>query len=403
MSVSSLLRRTRTVAAADALTAAAFSALVGVELLARMDDGYQVGDARWNAPLLLVTTGALAWRRRRPVAALVAGYAPVLISSLFVAHTIFFFGTLMPLLVLTYTATRLAPLRLLPVPVGAAALVLVVVPLHEPDFDAGDYLFWAMLGGLAIGLGSMMRRLDQHRAALTATLAEQLRDQDLRERALLLDERSRIARELHDVVAHAVSLMVVQAGAARLAVGIDDDQAQAGLLAVEHAGRDALVDLRRLLGVLNPDPDDSPAAPAPGLRMVPDLVARMREAGLTVRVDGEPPRALPTGLDQSLYRITQESLTNVLKHAGPTSVRVRFTAEPSSVQLEVTDDGPTDRPVRRRPRTAGGHGLVGMRERAVLFGGRFEAGPHGPGWRVLVSVPLRADEPAPAPLVAPAS
>lgn len=401
MSVSSLLRRTRAVATADALTAAAFSALLAVELIAKMDDGYQAGDARWNAPLLLMTTGALAWRRHQPVAALVAGYAPVLISSLFVAHTIFFFGTLMPLLLLTYTATRLAPLRQLPIPVGAAALILVVVPLHEPGFDAADYLFWAMLGGLAIGVGVMMRRLDQHRAALTATLAEQLRDQDLRERALLLDERSRIARELHDVVAHAVSLMVVQAGAARLAVGIDDGQAHAGLLAVERAGRDALVDLRRLLGVLNPEQDDSPAAPAPGLRMVPDLVARMQEAGLTVRVDGEPPRGLPTGLDQSLYRITQESLTNVLKHAGPTSVTVRFTADQGGVQLEVTDAGPADRRARRHLRTAGGHGLVGMRERAVLFGGRFEAGPDGAGWRVLVAVPLRADEPAPTPTVAP--
>jgi signal transduction histidine kinase len=317
----------------------------------------------------------------------VVGYAPVLVTSVFRAHTIFFFGTLLPLLALTYSAIRLAPRPLLAVPMSAAVSVLVLVPIHEP-FDAADYLFWAALAGLAVGLGIAMRRLDQHRSTLAVTLAEQVHDQGLRERELLLDERRRIARELHDVVAHAVSVMVVQAGAARLAVGIDDEQARNGLLAVEHAGRDALVDLRRLLGVLKPDQPDAPVAPAPGLHMLPVLIQRMVEAGLSVTVEGDVPRDLPPGLDQSLYRIVQESLTNALKHAGPTSAVLRFATDQTRLRVQVVDAGPVDRPVRRGSQSMGGHGLLGMRERTAVFGGLFSAGPAGPGWRVEVVIPL---------------
>jgi signal transduction histidine kinase len=399
MSVRAVLRPLRRPAVADALIAAAFSAFVVIELAARMDDGYRFGDARWNLPVLLTTTMALAARRIRPVAAVIAGYAPVLVTSVFVEHTIFFFGTLMPLLALTYSAVRLAPRAQLAVPVVATALVLVVVPLHQPSFDAGDYLFWAMLGGLAIGLGAAMRRLDQHRTALSATLAEQVHDQDLRERALLLEERRRIARELHDVVAHAVSVMVVQAGAARLDVGVDDVQARAGLLAVERAGRDALDDLRRLLGVLKTDHDDASAEPAPGLHMLPALLDRMREAGLVIRFEGVVPSGLPAGLDQSLYRIVQESLTNVLKHAGPTSVTLRVAADAAAVHVQVLDAGATRGTPPRRARQPGGHGLVGMRERAAVFGGSFEAGAHAGGWRVDVSIPVPAADPVRDPTI----
>jgi signal transduction histidine kinase len=397
--MASTSRLHRLVPHADALLAAGFCGLVVVELLARMDDGYQVGRAWWNAPLLLITTAALAWRGRRPIAAFAAGYAPVVITSLFAAHTIFFFGTLMPLLVLSYGAARVAARRLLPAIVTITALPLVVVPLHQPAFDAGDYLFWAMLGGSALALGVVMRRLDRHRAALVTTLAEQVLDQDLRERALLLDERRRIARELHDVVAHAVSLMVVQAGAARLAVGTDDGQARTSLRAVEQAGRDALLDLRRLLGVLEPEEDATPTAPAPGLHLLPELISRMRRAGLDIRVEGSAPADLPAGLDQSLYRIAQESLTNVLKHAGPTDVLVRFGDDDATLALEVSDSGPAIR--RARVRTDGGHGVVGMRERAAVFGGRFEAGPSGDGWRVAVSIPWPIEAARVTPVPAP--
>jgi len=245
-----------------------------------------------------------------------------------------------------------------------------------------------MLSTIAVGLGILMQRLDRQHVALEATLAEQVRDQDLRERALLLDERARIARELHDVVAHAVSLMVVQAGAARLAVGFDDEEARTGLLAVESAGRDALVDLRRLLGVLRPEPDALAAtSPTPGVALLGDLVGKMQSAGLQVALEiaGEP-TPLPAGLDLSIYRIVQEALTNALKHAGPTSVTVRLTYD-DDVRAQIIDAGSGEgRAVRRRG--ARGHGLVGMRERAAVFGGTFQAGPHGRGWCVDVSMPI---------------
>jgi signal transduction histidine kinase len=375
--------------ALDAALAAGFAVLVVVESSTQVDDGYRNGAVGWNLPLLLGTVACLPWRRRFPLTALLAGYAFVVVPSLFIAHTIYFFGTLLPLLLLTYTAARVG--RHPFVPALVAAVVLLVVPIHQRDFDAGDYLFWATMAGIALALGTVMHRLDRHRAALAATLAEQVHDQALREHALLLDERTRIARELHDVVAHAVSLMVVQAGAARLAVGLDDTEARAGLLAVEHAGRAALVDLRRLVGVLRPDADDADISPAPGLGVLDELVERMRAAGLRVEVTrtGEP-WPLPAGLDLSLYRIVQESLTNALKHAGPTAVAVRFTYG-DELTVEVVDEGPVRRP--RRDAGPTGHGLVGMRERAAAFGGTFTAGASGAGWRVAVRIPRTAGVP----------
>jgi len=388
--VTSIVRRLRQPAGADALLALAFGVLVLIELNTHLDDGYRQGSSGWNVPILLGVVATLAVRRRAPVVAVAAGYGIALAPSLFVAHTIFFFGTLMPLLILTYTAAqRFAPVAAL-ISLAGPALVLVVVPIHQPHFDAGDYLFWAMLSAIAFGLGRLRRRVDVHRAALAATLAEQVRDQGLREHALLMDERTRIARELHDVVAHAVSVMVVQAGAARLAVGLDDADAREGLLAVERTGRDALLDLRRLLHVLRPEIDDLSAAPAPGVDALGELVQSLRGAGLDARLElsGAPWR-LPPGLDLSIFRIAQEALTNVLKHTGPTSVVVSLRYA-DALELEVLDDGPATVGRRPAPGVDSGHGLIGMRERVALFGGSFEAGPHGPGWRVAVRIPREA-------------
>jgi signal transduction histidine kinase len=370
----------------DAATALVFTGVLAFELSHHVDDGYRYGATSWNLPILLGTVAALVLRNSAPGLAVTLGYGCALVPSLFVAHTMFFFGTLLPLLLLTFTATRRLAVRGALLAVAGPLLLLVVVPLHQPDFDAGDYLFWAVVAGIAVTVGVVLRRLDDHRAALATALAEQVHDQELRERALLLDERSRIARELHDVVAHAVSLMVVQAGAARLAVGLDDEEARAGMHAVEAAGRDALLDLRRLLSVLRPEePSDEAPAPAPGVALLPDLVERLRGAGLAVSVDveGEPWR-LPAGLDLSVYRIVQESLTNTLKHAGATAARVMLRYEADELVLDVVDDGPHR---TAHARNGGGHGLVGMRERAKIFGGTVEARPEGRGWRVSARLP----------------
>ncbi|HJQ75521.1 MAG TPA: sensor histidine kinase [Gaiellaceae bacterium] len=211
------------------------------------------------------------------------------------------------------------------------------------------------------------------------------RERDVAAREAVVEERARIARELHDAIAHNVSMMVVQAGAERRALS-EDSSTREVLETVEQIGRSALTEMRRLVGMLRSDGDD-PLAPQPGLRDLPLLVSQVRDAGLPVElsVEGEP-RELPVGLELSAYRIVQEALTNALKHAGEARATVRIRYAQDSLELEIADDG-LGAP---RPATPGGHGLVGMRERVALYGGRFEAarGAAG-GFAVRVALPIR--------------
>jgi signal transduction histidine kinase len=217
-----------------------------------------------------------------------------------------------------------------------------------------------------------------------ADIAE--RERELVAREAVVEERARIARELHDAIAHNVSMMVVQAGAERRVLPKGDSSTRDVLETVEEIGRNALTEMRRLVGMLRTDEDD-PLAPQPGLGDLSTLVGQVREAGLPVelRVEGER-RELPVGLELSAYRIVQEALTNALKHAGDAraTVRVRYTED--SLELEVVDDG-----AGATTRVAsGGHGLVGMRERVALYGGRFEAGRRASGgFTVRVLLPIR--------------
>jgi signal transduction histidine kinase len=204
------------------------------------------------------------------------------------------------------------------------------------------------------------------------------------------DERARIARELHDVVAHNVSVMVVQAGAARRTIERDPDRAREALTSVEATGRQALDEMRRLLGVLRTEDEATELrAPQPSVSHLDELVAHVREAGLPVDlvVEGEP-RPLMSGVDMSAFRIVQEALTNSLKHAGPAHARVRLRYGEHDLCLEVVDDGrglAADAPASN----GGGHGLVGMRERVALFGGELQAGPRtGGGYVVSARIPL---------------
>jgi signal transduction histidine kinase len=371
--------------AVDLATAAAFSLLALLEMRLHWDDGYSYGPALLDLPLLLLVTLPLALRRRAPRTALVIAFAAVVVPSLFVAHTLFFFGGLVPLALLVYSAARAAEHHGWAVLLGPA-LLLAVYPLHVPPFDAGDYAFGVVLFGAAWAAGRLVRRLEAQRRLLADALAAQLREQAAREHALLLDERARIARELHDVVAHTVSLMVVQAGAARFALGEDEDEVRERLLSVEQTGRSAVGDLRRLLEVLRAEDDDAAAGPLPGLAQLGELADGLRRAGLdvTVEVDALPP-VLPTALDVSAYRLLQEALTNVLKHSAARVAVVRVEGTADAVVMEVSDPGP-ERPAGTVP--GGGHGLIGMRERVALFGGRLEAGPAGRGWRVRAELPV---------------
>ena len=216
-----------------------------------------------------------------------------------------------------------------------------------------------------------------------AQMAE--RERDLAAREAVVEERARIARELHDVIAHNVSMMVVQAGAERRVVEPTSGTRDV-LETIEQIGRSALTEMRRLVGMLRTDRDEE-LAPQPGLDDVARLVTQVREAGLPVElhVEGER-RDLPVGIDLSAYRIVQEALTNALKHAGEARATVRIRYEPDSLELEIVDDGVG---AGARPEGAG-HGLVGMRERVALYGGRLDARRReGGGFAVRALLPIR--------------
>jgi signal transduction histidine kinase len=220
------------------------------------------------------------------------------------------------------------------------------------------------------------------------------RDHVLAAREAVATERARIARELHDVVAHSMSVMVVQAGAARAVLGHDPDEAADALRRVEDTGRTGLAEMRRLLGILKSDGDETGVSPQPGLAQMDELLDRMRAAGVPVEsmVEGRA-RPLPPGVDLTAYRVVQEALTNTLKHAGRAHARVVIRYRDGALDLEVVDDGRGPPPAGSAP--GDGHGLVGMRERVELFGGTLDTGGRpGGGFRVTAHVPVAELGPA---------
>ncbi|HEV8403748.1 MAG TPA: sensor histidine kinase [Candidatus Limnocylindrales bacterium] len=227
------------------------------------------------------------------------------------------------------------------------------------------------------------RRIETQRRA--EAVAQAMREREARLEAAALEERRHVARELHDVVAHAVSVMVIQAGAARQVVRTSPEQAEQSMLAIESVGRDAMTELRRFLGALSDDDEAAGIAPQPGIDALPTLVDRVREAGLaaSLQTDGAP-RAVPASLDVTVYRIVQEALTNALRYAREAATLVHVSWEPDQLRVEILDDGPAT-----APGEGSGRGLVGMRERASLVGGRLEAGPRvGGGYAVRAWLPL---------------
>lgn len=351
-----------------------------------LDDGYRHGSVALSVPLSILAFAPIAIRRLRPLTALAISCASIGLPLLVVQHWVLFWSGTLPTVFLLYTVARHRPLRIALIgstmPVAALATMLIRVP----QIDAiSDLAFLGTLEVLAVAFGIALRRSAERRAALAAVLLALEQEQADRERLALLDERRDLARDLHDVVAHAVSLMLVQAGAARLALHDDPPLAREFLLGVEQAGRSATGDLRHLVTLLRSEEGGDALEPAPGLASLGALVDRMRDAGLDVRFTtaGTAP-SLPAGLDVAAFRIAQEALTNVVKHAGATRVEVRI-AYGDPIRLDVVDDGPTG----PRPAPApSGHGLVGMRERAALFGGAVDAGPAGSGYAVRVRLPL---------------
>jgi signal transduction histidine kinase len=237
-----------------------------------------------------------------------------------------------------------------------------------------------------------MEWLSARRQAELEYRADELRrSQEQNTRGAIVAERLRIARDLHDVVAHHVSVMGVQAGAARRVLDKDPELAREALQTVEQTARSAIGELRGLLGVLRAEDVEQPEMThesSPGLEQLDELVTNARATGLEVRhgVYGEP-RPVPDGVSLSAYRVVQEALTNVVKHAAARSAEVRVRYLDEALEVEVTDDGRG--PVRAG---TGGFGLVGMRERVAVHGGALEAGPRrGTGYRVRASLPVARD------------
>lgn len=278
--------------------------------------------------------------------------------------------------------------------ITAIALAIIIATLWD-EFTLSDIIANYLLFGTAWALGwaTRHRRLLLVELEARAVAADRARHAEAHR--AVAEERGRIARELHDVVAHSVSVMVVQTGAARRLLERDPASARGALLTIEETGRSALGELRRTVTMLRGDDHEQPLAPQPTLDGLESLVGTLRETGVPValEVSGDP-QPLPAGIDVSAYRIVQEALTNVLKHAGVTKrvrVRVRFVEE--AVEIEVEDDGSG---AASAP-AVGGHGLVGMRERVLLYAGTLEAGPlRAGGFRVRARLPLPGGGPAEA-------
>ena len=259
----------------------------------------------------------------------------------------------------------------------------------RPSTTFADAGFFTLVPGLAILLTRNAIRSRQLRADALAARAELLeREHELRTNEALAEERARIARELHDLVAHNVSLMVVQAGAERHALGDEQAATRETLASIESAGRQALTEARRLLGVLRRKDEREALEPQPSIDRIETLVEHVQRAGLPVSLAVEGERVqLPAGVDLCAYRVVQEGLTNALKHAGPARADVVLRYGPAALDIEVSDDG-------RGPASANGsspgHGLIGMRERVALYDGTVDTGPRpGGGFRVHAQLPLR--------------
>ena len=366
-----------------------FAATAQYEIWAHplVDDGIP-GPRLLNSALLLLVTLPLALRRVAPTAVFALVLCAIGLQVGLVDHAHSQqppFEEWIALLVIFYSLGAHAERRraIAAALVGGGVFVVAdVISLARGTAAAGDTVPAWFLLATALGLGVALRgqRLE---AAFLTRHTERL-EREEKSRLAAAEERARIARELHDVVAHAISVIVVQAQAAQRVLEGEQASAREALGSIEATGRQALGEMRRALGVIRAGENEAALAPQPSLQSLGLLLEQAREGGLEVEleIEGEP-RALSPGVDLSAYRIVQEALTNTRKHAGPARARVVIRYLPEELELEVTDDGCG--PLRR---AGGGQGLIGMRERAALLGGVLEAGSrNGRGFAVRVRLP----------------
>jgi signal transduction histidine kinase len=343
------------------------------------------GDEAVAVPLALVALGPLLWRRRAPLpvfaAVLAATVAQVLLREGVTGGP--------ALLVSFYTVASREPHRRVLAAFAAMEGGAVLLVARYRPAGVNLALLWVFLSGLVCAaglLGYYVRGRRAHLAALVDRAQRLEREREQEARLAAAAERARIAREMHDIVAHNLAVMIALSDGAAYTAEQDPGQAVSIMGHVSDTGRAALTEMRRLLGVLrDPVAETTGAgaapAPAPGLADLDHLLATVRAAGLptALTVSGQP-FPLPPSAQLTVYRVSQEALTNTLKHAAATSARVRLDYRAGRVALEITDDG---RPGGSTPPDAPGHGIAGMRERAAVFGGEVTAGPRpGGGWRV---------------------
>jgi signal transduction histidine kinase len=359
---------------------------VGVELELAVS-GHHWTAARGAAALLIAVP--LVVRLRFPLMVLVVVLVGIVVDAALGGH-----GRSAPVfpLIAVLVALYAVGSRTRGMPLGLAASVTVAGIFGASllaGADAGGGFAVALLvttGGLVIGGALGVLRFESELFDKRASELEREREQLAR--AAVADERRRIARELHDVIGHSISVMGVQAGAVRSVLRGDQRRERDALLAVERTGRQAVGEMRRLIGLLRPE-DDGVGEPTPSLRRAEQLVSELRDAGLSVRlsVHGDLSK-LSAGVDLAGFRILQEALTNALKHAPRANVEASVSCTADELAIEVTDDGSA---IPQNSSGHIGHGLLGMRERVSLYGGDLAAGP-GPagGFAVRARIPLEA-------------
>ena len=385
----------------DLLLAAALTGAALYEIwVAPFPSDMGIPGPRLENTVIFVLVGlALALRRRVPIAALFVVVVAVLIQrEIFLSQSVNQapIESFLALLMAFYSTAAYAELRRAAVGgvIAGAAIVAIDLPYLIAGNPRQDTVpSWIFMGTVWLA-GWAFRRQRSQSARLEDRAAILEREREQRARVAVAEERARIARELHDVVAHSVSVIVVQAQAAQRLIEGEQHDARRALGSIETSGRQALVELRRMLGILRRVGEEPSLNPQPGLGQLSTLVEQFRESGLPVevRIEGEA-KPLPLGVDLSAYRIVQEALTNTLKHAGPARARVVVRYRGDEIDLEIIDDG-----ARTGKGGDSGHGLIGMRERAALYGGVFASGKReGGGYFVRARLPLGA--PSSEPIV----
>jgi signal transduction histidine kinase len=382
--------------AVDALLATFFTVLAQIELHSDADDGYRAGPLWLNSPLQVLCTLPLLLRTARPRLTLalmglfMAG--PAMVS----AHTLLFWGNMLPLMLVNYTVARTQRDWLCRWSWLVCTAIVMAYAVHMPEILTWSSPFFPLvMFGATSCAGLLVRRQSDQSAALGDALARLAAEQERRADAAVKEERRRIAAEMHDVVAHAVSLMTIQVGAVRMQLEADGGAVPGQLRAAEDTGRRAVAELRRALGVMRDGDANGPLEPIPDLTALPALVTRFAGTGGPVELTTDVAGELPDSLELAVYRIVQESLTNVVKHAGPVPIEVQVSRSADDLLVRVRNAA--GRPPS--PGTTSGNGLTGMRERVAMFGGSLQACPtKDGGFEVVARLPVSAVAPVRGPV-----